>query len=122
MRKDLINKIVITLVLFLSIILIVCGGSKNQADLEGVILDIDKDVILLAKDLSIKDYNKIKDQSPRTLRNQDVLGEIESLNLYELTYDKSENFTKGDNVEVWIKGPILSSYPAQAKAKKIKLK
>lgn len=107
---------------FLLIIFIISGCSYKQADMEGIVIEVYEEKILIARNLSRQKYNKLKSESKTSLRDLDVLGEIESLNLYEITYNKSKSFNEGDYVEVWIKGPILSSYPAQTKAQKINLK
>nr|WP_232827998.1 DUF3221 domain-containing protein [Paraliobacillus sp. X-1268] len=39
-----------------------------------------------------------------------------------LAYDNPEEWSKGDEVKVWIDGDVLASYPEQAKAKKIQFK
>ncbi|MGO1470610.1 MAG: DUF3221 domain-containing protein [Tissierella sp.] len=39
--------------------------------------------------------------------------------LIYLSYDKAGKFSKGNEVEIWIDGAIMESYPSQAKARKI---
>lgn len=97
-----------------------CG--PKSFDLEGVILEVDDNVILLAKNLNKADYEIIKDKSVKSLRDQDLAGSIDSLGLIQLTYSKSHNLKKGDFVKVYIKGAILESYPEQAMASKILIK
>lgn len=64
---------------------------------------------------------KIKDESPTSLQNEHVNGERDDLVLVVLTYNQVEDFSKGDLVDVWIDGGIMTSYPAQAHASKIVL-
>lgn len=42
--------------------------------------------------------------------------------LIYLTYEHTDEFNKGDEVEIWIDGAIRESYPARADSKKIRKK
>lgn len=102
----------------LTVFLTACG----EADMEGIILDIDEERITLAQNLTPKEYEEIKDKSGKTLQNEDVAGERDRLNLLILTYDDVDKLQIGDEVNAWIDGEIMLSYPGQANAKKIKVK
>lgn len=104
--------------LFISISLIGCG----EADMEGLVLEVNENGIKLARDLSPDEYEKIKDKSVTTLQNEDVQGKRPSLHLINLAYDNPNEFHEGDEVNVWIDGDIMDSYPAQAEAKKVAVK
>lgn len=95
-----------------------CG----KADMEGIILEVTENEILLSKNISPDEYEKIKNDPVSKIQNEDVQGKRVSLGLIDLTYDNTDELSKGDEVKVWINGDILESYPAQAKAKKILIK
>jgi len=105
---------------FILMLLIVplTGCGDRSPDMEGTVLDIDENGIELARNLSPDEYEKVKHMSPVTLHNEDVAGERD-LGLIDLSYESDGEFKKGDEVEVWIDGDIMSSYPPQANAKKI---
>lgn len=104
----------IILILF-SVLLIGCG----DADMEGIVLEVNENEIKLAENLSPNKYEEIKNESVKKLQNEDVEGKRESLVLMDITWDNADEFSKGDEVEVWIDGDIMSSYPGKADAKKI---
>lgn len=107
---------IILFMLLISISLVGCG----KADLSGIILDVSDNTILLATDLSQEEYEEIKDIPARTLQKEDLHGERDSLGLIDIIYEKELDLQIGEQVDVWITGDILNSYPGQAKAKKIK--
>ena len=119
-RVNVMKKLFITsfLIIFINVSLAGCG----EADMEGIILDVTENELLLSKDLTPNEYEEIKNESATKLQNEDVHGERDSLNLIYLTYNNTDEFSKGDEVDVWIEGDILESYPSQAKAKKISIK
>ncbi|MFD1039419.1 YobA family protein [Virgibacillus byunsanensis] len=100
------------LLMFVLIFTVAC----SEPDIEGYIIEIDEQRLLVAEDISIEKYEEIKD---KTVNEIDRLsGHISLINL---SYDDSSTFEKGDNVRVWIDGGIDESYPAQAGAKKIEV-
>lgn len=107
-----------TILIIISASLTGCG----EADMEGIVLDVTENKLLLSENLTPKEYEGIKDESVIKIQNEDVEGERESLHLIELTYDQADKFSKGDEVDVWIDGDIFASYPGQAQAKKILIK
>src|SRR5690625_4787332 len=94
----------------------------KAAHMEGIVLDINERGIKLARNLSLDEYEEIKNESVTKLHNEDVMGERESLGLIDLIYENQNEFNKGDEVEVWIDGDIMETYPERAKAKKIEVK
>ena len=106
------------MILFISFVLTGCG----DADMQGMILEIRENGVLFSENLSPEEYESIKNKPVSELQNEDVHGERESLSLVELTYDQTDELSEGDQVEVWIHGDILMSYPSQAKAEKISIK
>lgn len=113
------RKCSIILVLMLATFLLSSCGDPHAS---GIILESSDEQLLLAQNMTPKDYNEVKNELVTDLRNKDVNDESPSLGLMEITYKRAHIFTKGEEVNVWIKGDIMSSYPAQAEAKKIKLK
>ncbi len=101
-----------------TLFLAACG----EADMEGIILKIDEDQILLAQDLSPEEYQKLDEDLEEEPQNGGVTAERDTDNLIILTYKDADEFNPGDEVKAWIKGEILASYPGQAQAKKIVLK
>ncbi|SDZ46355.1 DUF3221 domain-containing protein [Bacillus sp. 166amftsu] len=100
-------------VILLSISLAGCG----KADMEGIILEVTENEILLSENLSLDKYEEIKNKSI-----SEIQGEEKGISLIYLAYDNTEEWSKGDEVKVWIDGDVLVSYPEQAKAKRIQLK
>lgn len=107
----------LALMLFLVLCLSLMACSKPQ--MSGIILEVGENDLLLARDLTTDEYKKMKDESPTSLQNEHVNGERDDLDLVVLTYDQVADFSKGDSVDVWIDGGIMTSYPAQAHASKI---
>lgn len=100
---------------FMGVLLTGC----TEADMNGIVLEVNENGIKLAQDLSTEEYAEIKDVPVSVLQEEDVQGERDSLGLIDILYDDAEAFSEGDRVEVWIDGDIMDSYPAQADAKKI---
>ena len=92
----------------------------SKPDISGIVLDTDEKEVLVAKELTSEEYEEIKDQTVSQIQDEDVLGDTYRGLIY-LSYDHPEEFKKGDEVEVWIKGSIRESYPEGAHAKKIRL-
>ncbi|WP_368654168.1 DUF3221 domain-containing protein [Ornithinibacillus sp. 4-3] len=113
MKKTLL----ITFIVLLNVLLIGCG----KPDIEGIVLEVNDDGVKLATELSPAEYEKIKDESVLDIQNEDVNGST-SLGLIDLNYEHTDKFSKGDEVEVWMEGDIMTSYPSKAKAKKISKK
>lgn len=93
----------------------------NQADLQGIVIYSSNHTILLATELSYAKYEKIKNQSPIQIQNDDVLGDA-YYGLITLNYEEAEKFNAGDQIKVWLEGEVLESYPLQGTAKNIVLK
>ncbi|UOQ49773.1 YobA family protein [Gracilibacillus caseinilyticus] len=110
MKKKL---LIATTVILLSISIVGCGN----ADIEGIILEVTENEILLSKNLSLDKYEDIKNKSISEIQEEE-----KGIPLISLAYDNTEEWSKGDEVKVWIDGDVFASYPEQAKAKKIQLK
>ena len=95
-----------------------CGS----ADMKGIVLEVNENEIKLAENLAPHEYEDIKHESVKKLQKEDVEGTRESLELMDITYDHADEFSKGDEVDVWIDGDIMTSYPGKAHAKKISIK
>ncbi len=106
------------LIIITTVFLAACG----EADIEGIILEIDEDQIMLAQDLSPEEYQKLDKVLDEEPQNDSVTAERDTDNLIILTYKDADEFNPGDEVKAWIEGEILASYPGQAQAKKIILK
>lgn len=110
---------------FVNVMILIISGlltaCNNNPHMEGIILEVSEGTILLSQNIRFDEYEEIKDESVKILQKEDVFGEKDSLNLIELTYAEASSFNPGDEVEIWIKGDILDSYPGQATAKKVSL-
>jgi len=111
MKKTFLSLIIIILI---SVSLVGCG----KADMQGIVLDTRENGLTLARELTPGEYEKIKDISPTKLHNEDVEGKRD-LGLISLSYEDMDEINKGDEVDVWIAGDIMESYPPQADAKKV---
>src|SRR5699024_8111274 len=106
-------KRLILLGFLLNMLLVGCG----TPEMEGIILEVDDNgSIMLAINLSREAYEEIKEESPTTLQNETVAGEHD-LDLIHLTYEHTDELQKGDVVEVWLDGDVMTSFPPQAEAK-----
>lgn len=105
------------IVLLLSVSLVACGN----ADMHGIVLDTSEGGLTLARELTPDEYEEIKDISPTKLHNEDVEGKRD-LGLITLSYEDMGEINKGDEVDVWIGGDIMESYPPQADAKKVSVR
>ncbi len=114
MKKAIFVLVIITL---FSVSLVGCG----DADMEGIVLETTENYIKVATELSPDEYEEIKDKSAGQIQDEDVLGDTYR-GLIDLTYDNTDKFSKGDEVEIWIDGDIRESYPLGATAKKISVK
>lgn len=103
------------IVIWISVFMAGCG----EADMEGIVLEVNENGIKLAEDLSPEQYEEIKNKSVSKIQKDEVYGEGTGLSLIDLTYENPNEWEKGDEVQVWIDGDIDDSYPAQADAEKI---
>jgi hypothetical protein len=101
-----------------SIVLLVnlVGCAKTQDSREGFVLEVNDHSILVAQNISLVRYKELQDVSSEALIDQG------GLELIWLTYEKADEFQKGDHVVFWIDGGVRESYPEQADAKKIERK
>jgi hypothetical protein len=101
-----------------SIVLLVnlVGCAKAQDPREGFILEVNDHSILVVQNVSHEKYNELKDVSSEALIDQG------GLELIWLTYEKADEFEKGDHVLFWIDAGVRESYPEQADATKVERK
>src|SRR5690625_1706984 len=97
--------------ILISISLAGCG----KANMEGIILEVAENEIVLSENLSWDKYEEIKNKSFTEIQEEE-----KSIPLIYLAYDNIEEWSKGDEVKVWIDGDVLAFYPEQDK--KIQLK
>lgn len=113
------GKVFITILMICLIIPTLAGC--GEAHVEGIVLDVNEDNIMLATELSQEAYEEIKNIPASDIQNGDVNGDT-YLGLITLTYHHTDGINKGDRVAVWIDGDIMESYPMKAKASKISKK
>lgn len=113
------RSLLLAMAILVGILLAGCGDGK--ADMEGIVLDTSENGLTLARELTLDEYEKIKDISPTKLHNEDVDGK-RYLGLIVLSYDDVDEINRGDEVDVWIDGDVMESYPPQARAKKVSKK
>lgn len=96
------------------------GGSDGKVDTntalrtEGYILKVEQKSVLVAENISVDRYERIKDKTLQELQEH-------SVPLIRLRYSDTNNLSKGNRIEIWISGGIEESYPMQATAEKIEL-
>lgn len=105
--------------ILIGFVLLLAGCGK--ADMDGIVLEVTGNSMLVATELSLEEYEEIKNQSATEIQNEDVNGDS-YLGLINITYKRAEKFSKGDEVDLWIDGDIRESYPMGATAKKATLK
>ncbi len=103
----------ITYILFVLFFLSSC---VVDGKMEGYILEIEEDDILLANDASLEEYEEWKE-----LTYDELLEATPTPSLIEIVYEGEKEFQKGDRVQIQLDGDVLASFPGQAKAKKIKI-
>src|SRR5690625_6667994 len=102
--------------LVLSILLFGCGSNTNsRVDITGYVLQGEDGRVLVAENVSLEEFEDIKDQS---ISDLDGKNDVE---LVYISYDHTGIFEKGDEIEAWVDG-IDESYPAQAAGVKISVK
>lgn len=102
------------LLVAISVIVIGCTGKLENSDsMKGFILEKKEGRILVVQDINQETYNDIKDVSSEALIDQG------GLKLIWVSYDKVDQFKKGDHVVFWMEGPVAESYPEQGRAKKV---
>lgn len=115
MKKSFLTPFIVILI---SIILLV---GCSEADMEGIVLEVNEYGIKLATELSPDEYEEIKNEPVSNIQNEDVNGDTYR-GLIDLNYDHTCELSKGDAVAVWIDGDIMEIYPLRATAKKISKK
>ncbi|MGN7942091.1 DUF3221 domain-containing protein [Virgibacillus sp. 6R] len=105
------------IIAFTVILLSISLAGCRNADMEGIILEVTENEILLSENLSLDKYEDIKNKTISEIQEEE-----KGIPLISLTYDNTVELSKGDEVIVWIDGNVLASYPEQAKAKKIQFK
>ena len=106
-------KAICTFMLLLIISLLISGCTDPS--LEGYIVKVEDDRILVAKHLyTDEEFEKTKGMSVDEMK-------MSGLSLIYLSYRNTRRFKDGQKVEVWIKGGINDSYPQQAAAKKVEM-
>lgn len=111
----------VSLIALLGASLTGCSLGSGKPDTEGIILEANENGVLLAQNLSADEYENIKDKSVDEIQNEDE-SESADPDLMDVIYEDADQFSKGDEVDVWIDGDIFDSDPPQADAKKISKK
>jgi hypothetical protein len=96
--------------------LIFAGCAKEQESREGYVLKVSEGSILIVQKITLEGFNDVKDVPSEALIDQG------GLELIWVTYDKAEEFEKGDHVLFLLVGGVKESYPEQAEAKKVERK
>lgn|SRR5690625_2891019 len=104
------------LIIFTLTFLVSClSKEKNYIYVEGYILSIEEDKVLIAEDISLEVYNKIADKAVEELD----INSKDHVSLLYLGYENIEALNKGDKIKAEISNNIDQSFPAQAVAKRI---
>ena len=91
-----------------------CASGEEKAVKKGYILNVEKEQVLFAENISREEYNDLKDLSMEELTSLE-----QTPMLIYLSFGKTNDLKKGDKVLVTISGGVQESFPAQAKASKI---
>ncbi|TFB23900.1 DUF3221 domain-containing protein [Filobacillus milosensis] len=112
-KQELKFFMIFILVILILIVAWTTYNAINEPDgmkMEGYIIDIKEERILVAKGVTESEYKQLKNQSVKELMENEV-------DLIYLDY-KSSKFNKGNHVQFWVTG-VNASYPAQATPEKI---
>ena len=104
------NKILLILVVFL-IVLTGCQDNK----IEGYVLEIDEGGFLFAEDATEEEYIKWEG-----LTHNELIELTPGPRLIQIEYEQLSDLEAGNHIIIELDGEIAESYPAQAKAKKVK--
>ena len=96
-------------------LLVIIIGCQSGAKVEGYVLIVEADAILLAEDATVEDYEAWKE-----LTHNELIELNPSPSLLKITYEDAQDLNEGDYVTVELVGDIAASYPGQAEAKKVK--
>ncbi|SHG95073.1 DUF3221 domain-containing protein [Ornithinibacillus halophilus] len=96
--------------ILMSVLLSGCSNEMYDIRISGYIVEVEKERILVAQALTADEYQEIKNESVKKLKEDGVM----------LIYldTSGGNFNVGDEVEAWIDG-VDQSYPAHASPSKI---
>ncbi|HLQ74295.1 MAG TPA: DUF3221 domain-containing protein, partial [Bacillota bacterium] len=98
--------------IIISSFLIVLASCSEQADVSGIVINIEEDRLLVAQQMTAEEYDEVKDQSATDIQNKDVEGET-NFDLIVLTYEGDiDSFAAGDEIDAWINEGVMMSYPA----------
>lgn len=109
--KKLINLFIIA-----CFVLVGCNNTlaEKQVVTEGYILGIEKNRILVAENISVENFEAIKNDSLSEL-------EKEEISLIYFSNVDTNNLQNGNNVKILFNGNVNMSFPAQASADKIEV-
>nr|WP_186324751.1 DUF3221 domain-containing protein [Paenibacillus bovis] len=80
----------------------------------GYILEIETSLVTIVKNISLGEFNKIKDLSV-----QEILSKENQLSIMYLDYNQSNDLKNGDHIVAFLTGGVNSSFPSTGTAKKI---
>ncbi|MBU8880904.1 YobA family protein [Bacillus sp. FJAT-29790] len=103
---------ILLIVFFLFFSLVGCSGTQEK--IEGYILEMEENKVLVAEVVTAKDFKAIKEKSISDLNKEGI-----SL-IYFSDVDK-DSLQVGNKVRIWFNGKMFTSYPAQAGAIKIEV-
>lgn len=98
---------------FLLLVLVGCNAGET---IDGYILEVDEDRLMVAEGMTEKEYSEIKD-----LSHEERMEMEPAPSLIVIAYEEADDFQAGDYVKIKLEGDIAASYPGQGKAKKIRL-
>ncbi len=101
--------------MLLTLVVSGCGIVGEKIETQGYLLKVENERVLFAENISLEEYNEMKELSMEEVFSLETVP-----NLIYLTYVKANDLNQGDKVSVTISGEVLTSFPSQAKASKIK--
>ena len=110
-------KKIFTLLIVFCLALVGCSEiskTTKTEQIEGYIIEIEENRILVAEDITSDKYEAIKDKSISDLNE-------EGISLIYFSNDDLSNLRVGNKVGIWFDGKMAESYPGQAGAIKIEV-
>src|SRR5699024_12530738 len=93
-------------------LLVIIIGCQSGAKVEGYVLIVEADAILLAEDATVEDYETWKE-----LTHNELIELNPSPSLLKITYEDAQDLNEGDYENVELAGDIVASYHDQVEEK-----
>lgn len=92
-----------------------CSILQGEPDIEGYVIEVYENELLVVRNVSFEEFEAIQEIPSEDIHNY-------NLSLIYIKYEDAKDFESGNEIDIWLDGGILLSYPEQAIAKKIESK